>query len=68
MLEPTTTVLCAITGVPSINETSVNVPLPYYAVATADAAKGGAPAASVPTPVQPGTQDITITVTVSYLI
>lgn len=56
-----------ITGVQSISETSVSSPWPWYGVA-ADASKGGAPTPAVPTPVQPGTQDITITVTVSYLI
>ena len=55
-----------ITGVQTIAETTVNYPYPIYGVA--DASKGGVPAPSVPTPVQPGTQDITITVTVSYLI
>jgi uncharacterized protein YggE len=57
-----------ITGVASINETATSYPFPYYGV-SADAAKGGAPGApSVPTPIQPGTQDITINVTVSYTI
>jgi uncharacterized protein YggE len=55
-----------INGVESISETTVNYPFPYYGV-TADAAKG-APTASAPTPVQPGMQDITIMVTVNYLI
>jgi uncharacterized protein len=56
-----------ITGVRSISETSYSAPYPWYGVA--DAAKGGAPGApTVPTPIQPGTQDITITVTVEYLI
>ena len=54
----------SITGVASISEASTPVPYPvYYGVAT------GAPAAdSVKTPVQPGTSDVTITVTVAYLI
>ena len=57
----------SITGVASISENTVSYPFPYYGVA--DAAKGGAPGApSVPTPIQPGTQDITITVTVAYSI
>jgi uncharacterized protein YggE len=55
-----------ISGVASISETAVYSPWPYYGVA--DAAGGKAPTPEVPTPVQPGTQDITITVTVSYLI
>ena len=55
-----------ITGVASISETTVSYPYPIYGVS--DASKGGVPAPSVPTPVQPGTQDITIMVTVSYLI
>jgi uncharacterized protein YggE len=57
-----------ITGVASISETTISTPWPWYGVADASG-KGGAPGApSVPTPVQPGTQDITITVTVSYTI
>lgn len=54
----------SITGVASISEASTPVPYPvYYGVAA------GAPAAdSVKTPVQPGTSDVTITVTVAYLI
>jgi len=56
-----------ITGVQSISETSYSAPYPWYGVA--DGAKGSpAGTPSVPTPVQPGTQDITIMVTVSYLI
>jgi uncharacterized protein YggE len=55
-----------ISGVASISETATYTPWPYYSGA-ADAA-GRAPAPEVPTPVKPGTQDITITVTVSYLI
>ena len=56
-----------ITGVQSISETSVYTPWPSYGVS--DASKGGAAGTpAVPTPVQPGTQDITITVSVSYLI
>lgn len=56
-----------ITGVQSISETSYN-PYPYY-YGVADSAKGGAPGApTVPTPIQPGTQDITITLSVSYTI
>jgi uncharacterized protein YggE len=56
-----------ITGVASIAETASYYPYPYY-YGTADAAGGKVPTPEVPTPVQPGTQDITITVTVSYLI
>jgi uncharacterized protein len=57
----------SITGVASISENTVSYPFPYYGVS--DAAKGGAPGApAVPTPIQPGTQDITITVTVAYSI
>lgn len=54
----------SITGVATISEASTPVPYPvYYGVAA------GAPAAdSVKTPVQPGTSDVTITVTVAYLI
>jgi len=54
----------SITGVASINEVSAPVPFPvYYGGAAA------APAAdSVKTPIQPGTSDVTITVTVAYLI
>ncbi len=55
-----------ITGVQSISETTMSYPYPIYA--SADGAVKGEPAPSVPTPIQPGTQDITITVTVSYLI
>jgi uncharacterized protein YggE len=54
----------SITGVASISEASTPVPYPVYYGAAA-----GAPAAdSVKTPVQPGTTDVTITVTVAYLI
>ena len=57
-----------ITGVQSISETTVSYPWPIYGAADASG-KGIAPGApSVPTPVQPGTTDITMTVTVSYLI
>jgi uncharacterized protein len=56
-----------ITGVQSISDTTMSYPYPIYGAS--DSAKGGAPGApAVPTPVQPGTQDITITVTVSYTI
>lgn len=53
-----------ITGVSSIAETGASVPPPiFYAGAAApDAAK------SVPTPVQPGTNDISVTVAVVYLL
>jgi uncharacterized protein len=54
----------SITGVASISEVSAPVPYPVFYGAAA-----GAPAAdSVKTPVQPGTSDVTITVTVAYLI
>jgi hypothetical protein len=54
----------SITGVASISEISTPVPQPMYYAAGA-----AAPATrDVPTPVQPGTTDVTITVTVSYLI
>jgi uncharacterized protein len=54
----------SITGVATISEASAPVPFPvYYGGAAA------APAAdSVKTPIQPGTSDVTITVTVAYLI
>jgi len=54
----------SITGVATISEASTPVPFPvYYGGAAA------APAAdSVKTPIQPGTSDVTITVTVAYLI
>ncbi|HEY5488992.1 MAG TPA: SIMPL domain-containing protein [Candidatus Limnocylindrales bacterium] len=57
-----------ITGVQSISETSYSNPWPIYGAGVSDSSKGGVPAPTVPTPVQPGTQDITITVSVSYLI
>jgi len=54
----------SITGVATISEASAPVPFPVY--------YGGAAAApsadSVKTPIQPGTSDVTITVTVAYLI
>src|SRR5690242_8054599 len=54
----------SITGVATISEASAPVPYPvFYGGAAA------APAAdSVKTPIQPGTSDVTITVTVAYLI
>jgi len=54
----------AITGVASISETSAQTPYPIYYGAA------GAPAAAkdVATPVQVGTADVTITVSVVYLI
>jgi uncharacterized protein YggE len=56
-----------ITGVASISETTYSTPYPWYGVADASGAgKPGAP--TVPTPVVPGTQDITITVSASYTI
>ncbi len=53
----------SIKGVASINETTVSSPITYSAGAMADKA-----AAQVSTPIQTGTTDITIEVTVSYLI
>jgi uncharacterized protein YggE len=54
----------SITGVASITEASAPVPYPVYFGGAAMA-----PAAdSVKTPIQPGTTDVTITVTVAYLI
>jgi uncharacterized protein YggE len=54
----------SITGVASISEASAPVPFPVYYGGGA-----AAPAAdSVKTPVQPGTTDVTITVTVAFLI
>jgi hypothetical protein len=49
-----------ITGVASISETTVSTPWPWYGV---DRGAGEAP-----TPVLPGTTDITISVSVAYLI
>jgi uncharacterized protein YggE len=54
----------SITGVASISEVSTPVPQPVYF----GAAQGVAAAPDVATPVQPGTSDVTITVTVAYLI
>ncbi len=51
-----------ITGVASISETSAQTPYPIYYGAAAGAAK------DVATPVQVGTTDVTITVSVVYLI
>ncbi len=52
----------AITGVASISETVAPTPYPVYYGATDAAGKAAS------TPVQPGTSDITISVTVVYLI
>lgn len=53
----------SITGVASVSEVAAPVPYPVYAGAA------GAPAADgAKTPIQPGTSDVTITVTVAYLI
>jgi uncharacterized protein len=52
----------AITGVASISETSAQTPYPIVYGAAAGAAK------DVATPVQVGTTDVTITVSVAYLI
>lgn len=56
----------AIGGVASISETASPVPYPvYYA---RDAAGAAAPDKSTPTPVETGTNEVTVTVAVSYLI
>ncbi|MEO8230491.1 MAG: SIMPL domain-containing protein [Chloroflexota bacterium] len=52
-------------GVASISETAAPIPWPVYA--GRDAA-GAAPDKSVATPVEPGTNEVTVTVAVSYLI
>jgi uncharacterized protein len=52
-------------GVASISETAAPIPWPVYY--GRDAA-GAAPDKSVPTPVEPGTNEVTVTVAVSYLI
>ena len=51
-----------IKGVASINETTTSTPIYYAGAMAADKAAGAS------TPVQPGTTDVTVTVTVSYLI
>jgi uncharacterized protein YggE len=51
-----------VKGVATISEVSVSSPITYYAP-TAGVAKD-----SVSTPIQTGTTDVTIQVTVSYLI
>ncbi|HLX33707.1 MAG TPA: SIMPL domain-containing protein [Candidatus Limnocylindrales bacterium] len=55
----------SITGVSSISEQVAPVPYPVYYGA---AAAGAPDAKSVPTPVQPGTNEIDVTLTVVYLI
>jgi uncharacterized protein len=55
-----------ITGVSSISETSA--PSPYPIMFGADAAGAAAPTKSVPTPVQAGTNEIDISVSVVYRI
>jgi uncharacterized protein YggE len=57
-----------ITGVASISETTFSNPYPWYGVSDASKGSGAPGTPAVPTPIQPGTQDITITVTVSYTI
>jgi uncharacterized protein len=53
----------SITGVASIAEQVAGTPYPiYYGAAAPDAGK------AVPTPVQPGTTDVTVTIAVVYLI
>ena len=54
----------AISGVASISETSAPVPYPVYY----GAAEAGAAARDVATPVQAGTNEVSITVSVTYLI
>ena len=54
----------SITGVASISEAIAQTPYPIYY----GAAAGGAPSKDVATPIQPGTSDLTITVSVVYLI
>ena len=54
----------SITGVASITETSGPTPYPVYY----DAARAAGAAADVATPVQVGTNDVTVTVSVVYLI
>jgi uncharacterized protein len=54
----------SITGVASISETSGPMPYPVKY----DSARAGAIAADAPTPVQVGTNDVTVTVSVVYLI
>lgn len=53
----------SVKGVASINETTTNTPLYYGGALDAKAA-----AAQVSTPIQTGTTDVTVQVTVSYLI
>jgi uncharacterized protein YggE len=56
----------SLAGVASISETSAPIPYPmYYA---RDAAGVAAPDKSVPTPVEAGTNEVTVTVAVSFLI
>lgn len=56
----------SLAGVASISETAAPVPYPmYYA---RDAAGVAAPDKSVPTPVEAGTNEVTVTVAVSFLI
>ncbi|HEX5241574.1 MAG TPA: SIMPL domain-containing protein [Candidatus Limnocylindrales bacterium] len=54
----------SITGVASISETVAPVPYPVYY----GAAAGAAPSKDVATPVQPGTNDVSVTVSVVFLI
>jgi uncharacterized protein len=56
----------SITGVASIAETVAPTPYPVMFGATDSAA--GAPLKSVPTPVQAGTSEVSVTVAVTYLI
>jgi uncharacterized protein YggE len=53
----------SITGVATISETVAPLPYPVYA-----GAMGAAATKDVATPVQPGTSDVSVTVTVVYLI
>lgn len=52
-----------VAGVVQISEVSVNNPIPLMYAAAADSASG---TASAPTPIQTGTQDLTVSVTVVY--
>jgi hypothetical protein len=54
----------SIGGVASISETSAPIPYPYYYGGDAAAAGGK----SVPTPVQPGMNEVSVTVAVTFLI
>jgi uncharacterized protein YggE len=57
----------SITGVASVSE-QVTTPIWYGQAYAASAAGGGADKAVAPTPVQPGSTDVTINVQVAFLI